>query len=178
MDAHRPDKASYKSTSQACCMWKGPRRAPQAEEFPSAQRQLGKDGTSMCNNKLHCISLNTFQKYSANVLFLPCSILNFLGEVTEDNQSRQVLKSKLVSRQQDTPVDQVRMQVWHENIGTLIIICPQPARQIIKSVFNQQAGVFLLTQLALSHIVQADDPQLNIPLLKNGGCQLIIFVDV
>lgn len=61
----------------------------------------------MCNNKSHCKSLNTFQ----NVLFLACKILNFSGEMTEDNQSRQALKSKLVSRQQDTPVDQVRMQV-------------------------------------------------------------------
>lgn len=65
----------------------------------------------MCNNKSHCKSLNTFQKDSANVLFLACKILNFSGEMTEDNQSRQALKSKLVSRQQDTPVDQVRMQV-------------------------------------------------------------------
>lgn len=100
----------------------------------------------MCNNKSHCKSLNTFQKDSANVLFLACKILNFSGEMTEDNQSRQALKSKLVSRQQDTPVDQVRMQVWHESIGILIIIYPRPAGQMIKLIFNQQAGVFWLAE--------------------------------
>lgn len=97
-------------------------------------------------NKSHCKSLNTFQEYSANVPFLACWILKFSGEVTEDNQSRQALKSKLVSRQQETPVDQVRMQVWHGNIGTLIISYPRPAGHVIKWIFNQQAGVFCLAE--------------------------------
>lgn len=40
MDAHRPDKASYKPTSETCSMWNRPRRAPQAEKFPSGQCQF------------------------------------------------------------------------------------------------------------------------------------------
>lgn len=102
--------------------------------------------SNMCNNKSHLKSLNTLQKYGTTVPFLAWEVVNFLGEMTEANQRWPALKSKLMSRRQDPPVDLVRRQVWQKNCETLIIPYPQNAGHMTKSIFKQQAGVFWLAE--------------------------------
>lgn len=125
-------------------MWIGPSPAPRAKKFPNGSCQFEKDKTIMCNNKSHCKSLNTFQIYRMCCFWHVRFWISQVRWQSIIRADRHALKAKLVSRK-DTAADQVRMQVWHENTGILIIIYLQPACQMIKSIFNQQALCGLIT---------------------------------